>query len=295
VTGLAIHLPHGCLVNIAPVTCIDSPESANPTGAVSERDSYDAWGRRRNPNGTDITGCAFPTGKTTKGFTSQEMMDAVCDVNLNARIYDPTIARFLAADPDTFDEYDLQGLNRYSYVKNEPLDLIDPSGNDPMGMDDVETVVVTAARIPETVIAPINISMMASLPSIPFVMPTISIETDTNNSVSETKAHGQGERNYDRKPKDNEKMRKQGWRWNDTKKKWEQKNRQTGQWDAKAVGPDGRPYDKDGNSIPPGISTNTSAGSSTMKAAGTAVGVGVAGAGLITILEYIAARAAFAF
>ena len=90
---------------------------ADASGSVTERDSYDAWGRRRNANGTDIAGCAFPASATTRGYTGQEMMDAVCAVNLNARIYDPTIARFLAADPVTQNEYDLQTLNRYSWTR----------------------------------------------------------------------------------------------------------------------------------------------------------------------------------
>jgi RHS repeat-associated protein len=107
---------------------------ANAGASVTERDSYDAWGRRRNPNGTDNTACAV-TSTTTRGFTGQEMMDSVCTVNLNARIYDPTIARVMAADPDTAKPYDLQGLNRYTYVDNRPLDLTDPTGDEPIVSD----------------------------------------------------------------------------------------------------------------------------------------------------------------
>src|SRR6202008_1859314 len=50
-----------------------------------ERDSYDAWGRRRNADGSDNPTCSN-TSQTTKGFTSQEQIDNQCLVNMNARI-----------------------------------------------------------------------------------------------------------------------------------------------------------------------------------------------------------------
>ncbi|MEI9988944.1 MAG: FG-GAP-like repeat-containing protein [Rhizomicrobium sp.] len=100
---------------------------ADGSGAVTERLSYDAWGRRRNSNGTDNTSCGVASG-TTRGFTGQEEIDAVCLVNLNARLYDSTLGRFMSADPMTENWYNQQILNRYSYVGNNPLSFTDPSG-----------------------------------------------------------------------------------------------------------------------------------------------------------------------
>ena len=99
----------------------------NATGAIVERDSYDAWGKRRNADGT-AANCGTVTSSTTRGFTGQEMMDGVCYVNFNARVYDPSLGRFMSADPVTGTVYDLQILNRYSYVGNNPLSLTDPTG-----------------------------------------------------------------------------------------------------------------------------------------------------------------------
>jgi len=48
---------------------------------------------------------------------------------MNARIYDPTIARFMSADSIIPYMYDTQAFNRYSYVKNNPLKYTDPSGH----------------------------------------------------------------------------------------------------------------------------------------------------------------------
>ena len=45
---------------------------------------------------------------------------------------DPRIGRFISADPYVTLPYDGQGLNRYSYVLNNPLAFTDPSGFDPV-------------------------------------------------------------------------------------------------------------------------------------------------------------------
>jgi len=97
------------------------------TGAVAERLSYDAWGKRRYPNGADDpTGVL--TAQTTRGFTGHEMIDDVDLVNMNGRIYEPQIGRFLSPDPFIQDATNTQNLNRYTYVNNNPLSYTDPSG-----------------------------------------------------------------------------------------------------------------------------------------------------------------------
>jgi len=59
--------------------------------------------------------------------------------NTAARLYDPTIARFLSADPTLFHPFDTQNFNRYSYVRNNPLYYTDPSGYDWEDDDDGST------------------------------------------------------------------------------------------------------------------------------------------------------------
>ncbi len=46
-----------------------------------------------------------------------------------ARCYDPLLGRFTTADPIVPDPTNPQSLNRYSYVLNNPLKYIDPSGH----------------------------------------------------------------------------------------------------------------------------------------------------------------------
>lgn len=98
----------------------------NEAGQVIERASFDAWGERRNPNWT--TAAASILSLTTRGFTGHEHDDDIGLINMNARMYDPNTGRFL--QPDTFVQFwnHTQGLNRFAYVRNNPLSAIDPSG-----------------------------------------------------------------------------------------------------------------------------------------------------------------------
>jgi len=66
---------------------------------------------------------------TNRGYTGHEMDDEIGVINMNARIYDPFLGRFLSADPVLPDAYDMQSYNRYSYVVNNPLKYVDPTGN----------------------------------------------------------------------------------------------------------------------------------------------------------------------
>ncbi|WP_344939298.1 RHS repeat-associated core domain-containing protein, partial [Zhongshania borealis] len=65
---------------------------------------------------------------TNKGFTGHEQLDGVNLIHMGGRVYDAEIGRFLSADPFVGDSTNLQALNRYSYVENNPLSYTDPSG-----------------------------------------------------------------------------------------------------------------------------------------------------------------------
>jgi RHS repeat-associated protein len=82
--------------------------------------NYSAFGQR-----TIISGNA---SATDKGFTAHQHLDEFELINAAARLYSPAIGRFLSADPFVQSPSDLQSLNRYSYVGNNPLNNIDPSG-----------------------------------------------------------------------------------------------------------------------------------------------------------------------
>jgi RHS repeat-associated protein len=96
-------------------------------GTVVERDSFDAWGKRRFPNGNDDPSDSI-TSLTTRGYTGQEELADVGLVHLNGRVYDPLIGRFTSADPVAAQPYETQGFDRYAYVGNNPLAFTDPNG-----------------------------------------------------------------------------------------------------------------------------------------------------------------------
>ncbi len=97
------------------------------TGTVTNQYSYDAWGKRRNTNWTAATSPIITTA-TIHGFTGHEMMDDIGLIDMNGRVYDPTLGRFLTADPTMQDPEEPQNLNRYTYADNNPVTYTDPSG-----------------------------------------------------------------------------------------------------------------------------------------------------------------------
>jgi RHS repeat-associated protein len=97
---------------------------ASAAGVLIEALSFDVHGNRRNP--TTWQGSAGPPATTPRGYTGHEHFDAFGFIHMNGRTYDPATGRMLQADPLT--DGSPQGLNRYSYVVNNPLALTDPTG-----------------------------------------------------------------------------------------------------------------------------------------------------------------------
>ncbi len=100
-------------------------------GATVLRESFDAHGARRalgwagTPSSADL---ATMREITRAGFTGHEQLDSTGLVHMNGRVYDPQLGRFLSADPLVDGPGLTQGWNRYSYVRNRPLSLVDPLG-----------------------------------------------------------------------------------------------------------------------------------------------------------------------
>ncbi|WP_245539981.1 IPT/TIG domain-containing protein [Rudaea cellulosilytica] len=103
------------------------------SGAGSSQ-AYTAFGSRATAsNGIyaalDFNGSAdFDTSATHHGYTGHEMLDEVGLIHMNGRVYDAALQRFVQADPFVQDAGNLQSLNRYSYVLNNPLATTDPTG-----------------------------------------------------------------------------------------------------------------------------------------------------------------------
>lgn len=97
--------------------------------AVNDAVSFDAFGQRRNANWTDSSDSSvLPPIVGNIGFTGHETISEIGLVHMNGRVYDPNLGRFLSADPLIQAPYNSQSYNRYSYVMNNPLGYIDPTG-----------------------------------------------------------------------------------------------------------------------------------------------------------------------
>ena len=101
----------------------------NSSGSVVQELSYDAWGRLRNPvNQTAYTPGSEPVLFLGRGYTGHEHLTQFGLINMNARLYDPAVGRFLSPDPYVQSPLFTQNFNRYSYALNNPLRYTDTSG-----------------------------------------------------------------------------------------------------------------------------------------------------------------------
>ena len=107
---------------------------------IIEQVHYGAWGNvdnKVNPVKSD----AFVTDSNLlldRGYTGHELLASVDLVHMNGRLYDSTTHRFLSPDNYVQNPYNTQNFNRYSYVLNNPLSSIDPSG---------ESIILVAAVV----------------------------------------------------------------------------------------------------------------------------------------------------
>lgn len=63
-----------------------------------------------------------------RGYTAHEHLPWFGLINMNARLYEAALGRFLSPDPYVQMPDFTQSFNRYSYCVNNPLIYIDPSG-----------------------------------------------------------------------------------------------------------------------------------------------------------------------
>jgi RHS repeat-associated protein len=112
--------------------------------------SFSAFGAYRDPR--DWQGAAFCWGygagqpcnelfnaTTWRGYTGHETVGGVDGglIHMNGRLYDSVLGRFTSPDPYIPYPEQSQSYNRYSYVRNNPLSFVDPSGFEDEGLDEV--------------------------------------------------------------------------------------------------------------------------------------------------------------
>lgn len=101
----------------------------NASGVVLTYNSYDAFGVPTSSN-------AAYAGRF--GYTGQAWLKELSVYYYRARMYAPTLRRFLQADPIGY----IASMNMYAYVGNDPLNQSDPSGMCPEDHMEGDTQVV---------------------------------------------------------------------------------------------------------------------------------------------------------
>lgn len=91
--------------------------------------SYDVWGNMRNPDTWEV----YPVDEQPelylgRGYTGHEHLREYGLINMNARLYDPEIGRFISPDPYVQQPDCSQNFNRYSYCLNNPMKYTDENG-----------------------------------------------------------------------------------------------------------------------------------------------------------------------
>ncbi|MEM8535960.1 MAG: RHS repeat-associated core domain-containing protein, partial [Chloroflexota bacterium] len=90
------------------------------SGAVESQQEFDPWGVVHQ-GGID-------SSTTTLNFTGQRRDDTGL-LYYHARYYDPRLGRFLSPDILVPDPANPQDWNRYTYVRNNPMNATDPTGH----------------------------------------------------------------------------------------------------------------------------------------------------------------------
>ena len=95
-------------------------------GRVVQDVVYDAWGNIRNPKTLGLADANTPLF-LDRGFTGHEHLPMLGFINMNSRVYNPRLGRFISPDP-VLNSENGQTLNPYTYANNNPLMFTDPDG-----------------------------------------------------------------------------------------------------------------------------------------------------------------------
>ena len=118
----------------------------DPDGGSVFEATYDAWGNQT---------VKVNTIGYHRGYTGHEMLPEFGLINMNGRLYDPLLGRFLSPDHYMQSPDNSQNFNRYSYCLNNPMKYTDPSG-EIFGIDDFLFFSIASGMMMGAVTAKVN-------------------------------------------------------------------------------------------------------------------------------------------
>ncbi|MFQ6371525.1 FG-GAP-like repeat-containing protein [Shewanella sp. YIC-542] len=113
---------------------------ADQNGNIVSQRYFDPFGRTASTGGGHRTDMANKNtlqsklqdldinNKNRRGFTNHEHLNEQQLIHMNGRIYDYNLGRFMSVDPFIQSPTSTQSVNPYSYIMNNPLAGIDPTG-----------------------------------------------------------------------------------------------------------------------------------------------------------------------
>jgi RHS repeat-associated protein len=110
-----LYYHHDSIGNVTHVT--------NASGNIAEKYSYDAFGAVTIMNGSGGILSASAVGNRFL-FTGREFIQEVGLYDYRSRMYSQDLGRFLQTDLVAY----ARGMNLYEYVRNSPVNLVDPLG-----------------------------------------------------------------------------------------------------------------------------------------------------------------------
>jgi RHS repeat-associated protein len=118
-------------LNLDRLGSVEAVTTATAAEYTVDQHSFDAFGKPRKGDfttGTDRLHSSDYNVTTEHGFTGHEHLDDLYLIHMNGRIYDYRLGRFLSVDPIISNPANSQSINPYSYIGNNPLSGIDPTG-----------------------------------------------------------------------------------------------------------------------------------------------------------------------
>jgi RHS repeat-associated protein len=140
--GTYTKIPHSDIRIVGSATCFVHRDHLATVRLETDSSGAVALKQRFQPYGEKVPLASGACAGETRGFIGERHDDGTGLIDLNARWYDPVLARFVT--PDDWDPVDAEaaakgeaagilasavGTNRYAYSANDPINKADPNGH----------------------------------------------------------------------------------------------------------------------------------------------------------------------